>query len=389
MDNSKNNNDLNYDNKKEICKLIKPIPLDLFQLVCRDINTNEPLNKHFKFKVTIILCMFLLFISLFIYVIIFNKRTKIISSKINIGIFFGVCIVLSIYYTLMTFLEESLQGETGDVGPPGQKGDKGQQGLLGQTGFKGAPGEVGPDGDTGPIGKAGPIGNIGPIGIRGIRGDRGAKGMRGYKGLQGPQGIRGKPGINGLKGPKGPKGDDNNLKFIGAILDDNKTPDNSLSQPVFTYNSEFQKTNWRDSSTFYDVNNDIGNMLKCDKKNSIEKSDISYNECKDLCTNEVNNDGYKKCVGIYGDIDKQNPDTIKSKCYICPEIVKDLSYLSEADSTGKRINLKLNSSSQNPRPTYSWENFVTGFRLKTIKKPGEENDSAHVFLKNIIISSKK
>ena len=61
MDDSKNNNYLNYENKKEICKLIKPIPLDLFQLVCRDIDTNEALNKHFKFKVTIILGMFLLF----------------------------------------------------------------------------------------------------------------------------------------------------------------------------------------------------------------------------------------------------------------------------------------------------------------------------------------
>ena len=383
------NNDLNYDNKKEICKLIKRIPLDLFQIVCRDIDINEPLNKDFKFKITLIICMFLLFTTLFIYVIIFNKRTKIINSKINIGIFFGICIILSIYYTLMTFLEESLQGETGDKGLTGEKGDIGPQGTLGQTGFKGKPGQVGLDGDTGPIGSPGSIGDKGPIGIRGIRGDRGEKGMRGYKGMQGPQGIRGKPGENGLKGPKGPKGNDSNLKFISAILDENKTPDNSLSQPVFTYNSEIQKTNWRDSSTFYDVNNDVSNMLKCDKKNSIEMSDISYNECSSLCTNDMNEDGYKKCVGIYGDIDKQNPDAIKDKCYICPEIVKDLSYLSEVDSTGNRINLKLNSSSQNPRPTYSWENFVTGFRLKTLKKPGEENDSAHVFLKNIIISSKK
>ena len=389
MEDSKNNNDLNYDSKKEICKLIKPIPLDLFQLICRDVDTNEALNKNFRFKVIIILCMFLLFLTLFIYVIIFNKRTKIINSKINIGVFFGVCVVLSIYYTLMTFLEESEQGETGDIGPQGLKGDKGPQGFLGQTGFKGEPGIVGLSGDTGPIGKTGPVGDKGPVGIRGVRGDRGPKGLRGYKGMQGTQGVMGKPGLNGLKGPKGPKGEDNYLKFIGAILDDNGTPDNSLSQPTFTYNSEYQKTNWRDSSTFYDIHNDISNVLKCDKKNAIERSDISYNECKDLCTNDVNENGYKKCVGIYGDIDKQNPDTIKNKCYICPEIVKDLSYLSEVDTTGKRINLKLNSSSQNPRPTYSWENFVTGFRLKTLKKPGEENDSAHVFLKNILISSKK
>ena len=388
MEHSLNNN-LNYDIKKETCKLIKPIPLELFQLICRDTDTTDPININFKFKAGIVMCMLLLFIILFIYVIAFNKRTKIINSKINIGIFFGISIILSIYYTIMTFLEESIIGDTGDNGTPGQKGNNGTQGILGQTGFKGSPGKVGKQGDTGPMGPAGPKGDSGPIGIRGKRGDRGIQGLRGYKGLQGLQGIRGKPGVNGLKGPKGPKGQDNSVKFIGAILDDNKTPDNSLSQPVYTYNSEIQKTNWRDSSTFYDIKNNVSNMLKCDKKKSVEKSDISFNECKNLCTDEIDENGYKKCVGIYGDIDKENPDVIKSKCYICPEIVKDLQYLSESDSTGKRINLKLNSSSQNPRPTYSWTNFITGFRLKTVKKPGEENDSAHVFLKNIIISSKK
>lgn len=389
MEHSNNNNDLNYDNKKETCKLIKPIPLELFQLVCRDTDITEPINKNFKFKAFIIICMLLLFIAIFIYVILFNKRTKIINSKINIGIFFGSCIILSIYYTLMTFLEESIIGDNGDNGISGQIGDNGPMGILGQTGFRGMPGKIGKQGDTGPMGPPGPVGNSGPIGLRGKRGDRGIQGRRGYKGQQGPQGIRGKPGTNGLKGPKGPKGLDSTVKFIGAILDENKTPDNSLSQPVYTYNSEIQKTNWRDASTFYDIKNDISNMLKCDKKKSIEKSDISFNECKNLCTDEIDENGYKKCVGIYGDIDKENPDIIKSKCYICPEIVKDLPYLSESDSTGRRINLKLKSSSQNPRPTYSWENFVTGFRLKTVKKPGEENDSAHVFLKNIIISSKK
>jgi hypothetical protein len=101
------------------------------------------------------------------------------------------------------------QGPTGDSGPKGPAGDTGPQGPTGDTGSDGATGPAGPKGDTGPAGPAGPKGSTGPAGpagptgAKGLKGDKGDKGDTGHKGDQGPAGPR---GLQGPPGPPGPSG---------------------------------------------------------------------------------------------------------------------------------------------------------------------------------------
>lgn len=157
--------------------------------------------------------------------------------------------------------------------------------------------------------------------------------------------------------------------------------DNSIAYPVYTYGSEYQETVWDEVYNYYDVKNDKSNREKCDIETSIRYENKTYNECKELCTSDVTDDGYKKCVGIYGDLDPDNPDTIISNghCFICPERIHSYDYV---------LNNIKSQESANKKASNVWTNFVTGIHLKTVKTPSEENDSAHAYLGKFYITNK-
>lgn len=363
-----------YDSKNEFCKITKSVPLSLFKASCKNVNINEQINISYRNKVirnfTILIILFIAIV----YILIINKKTNILKSRINIGVLFMVCIILSTYYSIMTYLDAGIQGSIGDKGLKGEIGDRGPQGIIGPTGFKGAVGEIGENRTSGPTGPVGLIGPKGPIGIRGIRGERGDKGLKGYKGKQGDKGTSGKSGINGQKGPKGDKGDDS--KLISEAVDG----DSSKLFPVFTYYSDSQKTTWLQPYSYYDVHNEISSYLKCDLDRSIKYENRTYNECKSLCNSDVDETGYRKCVGMYGNLDPNNPNGYRGECFICPE--KIYTRQSFLDNLG---NIPKQSNSTDPNK--SWDKFVTGYRLKTLRTD-EENDSAHTYLSNFFVTNK-
>ena len=364
-----------YDSQNEFCKITKSVPLNLFKSNCKNVNFNEQLNISYRNK---FYRNFLIILILFIisnYFLSINKTTNILDSKINLGALMMICIILSIYYLIMTYLDAGIQGDYGNKGLKGIQGDKGPQGTIGPTGFKGQVGDIGENRTSGPTGPNGPPGPNGPDGPRGIRGERGDKGIKGYKGLQGDKGVSGRPGISGQKGPIGDKGDDNTL--IAEAVDG----DSSKLFPVFTYYSDAQNTIWSSPYNYYDVHNDISSYLKCDLNNSIQYENRTYNECKELCTNELDETGHKRCVGMYGDLDKDDPDESRGECFICPEKVIDKqSFLENLDKIPKQSNPS--------DPTKSWDRFVTGYRLKTLMTDEGENDSVHTYLTKFFVTNK-
>ncbi|XP_023191342.1 collagen alpha-1(VI) chain [Xiphophorus maculatus] len=120
--------------------------------------------------------------------------------------------------------EEGSRGKRGPRGEPGEPGPRGEQGREGSTGANGEPGEPGrggppgyrgdegppgPEGPKGPRGIKGSAGDRGPIGERGVPGERGngTKGCHGFQGYPGARGDAGEPGTKGTPGPKGDDGD--------------------------------------------------------------------------------------------------------------------------------------------------------------------------------------
>ena len=363
-----------YDANNEFCKITKSVPINLFKANCKSTNFNEQINISYRNKVIRNFVILLLLFTVLTYIILFNKKTNILKSRINIGVLFMICIILSTYYSIMTYLDAGIQGPNGDKGIKGLTGDKGFQGVVGPTGSKGPAGDIGENRTSGPPGPEGSEGPKGTIGIRGIRGDRGDKGQKGYKGQQGDRGASGKPGISGQKGPKGDIGDDSTL--VAKAVDG----DSSKLFPVFTYYSNSQKTTWVQPFNYYDVHNDISSYLKCDLDRSVQYENLTYNECKELCTNEVDESGYKKCVGMYGNLDPNNPDQYRGDCFICPEkVITKQSFLDNLGNIPKQSNPS--------DPNRSWDRFVTGYRLKTLRTD-EENDSAHTYLTNFYVTNK-
>ena len=363
-----------YDSNKEFCKLTKSIPLRLFKVNCKNVNYNEQLNISYRNRIIRNLSILITLNLILIYLLIINKRTNILKSRINIGAFFMICIILSSYYSIMSYLDEGEKGPYGDKGPKGKNGEKGPIGIIGPTGFTGRAGNVGENSNSGPPGPPGIIGDKGDPGIKGLRGERGEKGEKGYKGNQGEKGITGKPGVNGSKGPKGNNGKDN------TIIENPVDGDSSKLYPVFTYYSDSQKTTWSQPYTYYDVHNDISSYLKCDLNNSVEYSNRTYNECKSLCTNEIDSKGYKKCVGMYGNLDETDPDGSRGECFICPEkVFTKQKFFDNLNNIPKQSNP--------PDPMKSWDRFVTGYKLATVRND-EDNDSAHTYLSNFNVTNK-
>jgi len=358
--------------KDEICKIMNNIPLELINIVCKEANIYGDINLSFIGGSL----LFVIILIIIFYYGFFKKTTTILRSNKIVGIILMICIILSIYYSLMTILEESEYGMNGEKGFSGSVGISGIRGKLGHTGNQGKIGNVGKNGDVGPMGPNGPNGDIGPNGVRGYRGNRGIKGLKGYKGIQGISGITGKPGVNGDTGPKGEKGNDNKILFGGAKGGSNMFGDSNALHPVYTYDSEYQKTKWLEEYKFFDIKGEKKYRNKCDTNKSVKYSNKTYNECNNLCTDEIDKDGYMKCVGIYGDIDPEQSDIKRGDCFICPE------QIDTSESVQK--NMKLLDSA-NPRSTESWLNFVTGIHLKTVL----DNDSAHAYLSKFYISSKE
>jgi hypothetical protein len=362
--------------KDEICKIIKKIPLELINIICKEANIYGDINPSFKIRFIGGSILSVIILSILFYYGFFKKTTTILRSNKIIGIILTICIILSIYYSLMTVLEEGEYGMNGEKGFVGQNGPSGIRGKLGHTGNQGKIGDTGKMGDTGPLGPLGPRGEKGPRGIRGFRGNRGLKGIQGYKGIQGDPGVTGKPGVNGNSGPKGIKGEDNKILFGAAKGGSNMFGDSGISYPVYTFDSERQGTKWYDVNPFFHIRDDKEYRNKCDINNSVKYSNKTYNECKNLCTNKMDKDGYMKCVGIYGDIDPDKSDIKRGNCFICPERIHT--------SESVQQNMKLLESA-NPRSTEAWFNFVTGIHLKTVL----DNDSAHAYLSKFYISSKE
>lgn len=360
-----------YDSNKEFCKMTKSVPLSIFKLNCNDVNYDELINSSYRNKFIRNSSLLILLFLLINYILLFNKKTKILSSKINIGVLFIICIILSLYYSIMSYLDYGIQGPPGEKGLNGDIGLKGPKGLLGPRGFKGAVGVIGEKGDTGPIGPIGLQGDKGPIGIRGNRGDRGEKGPKGYKGIQGDIGLSGEKGVNGQRGPKGDKGKD------GVLISEAVDGDSTKLHPLFTINSISQRTTWRQPYQYHNVHNEIKSHLKCNFNESTEYENKTYNECKDLCTDEVDSIGYKKCIGMYGNFDKNNPDGSPGLCFTCPEkILEKNEFINNLNK--ELIHLKSDSN---------WDKFITGYKLKTVK--GEtENDSVHAYLSNFKVVNK-
>lgn len=368
-----------YDSKVEFCKISKFIPLNLIKMNCKNLDISESMNSSYKMKIFLRLLILLLLLFVMCYFLFINDKTTILKSNINIGVLLTIFIILSMYSTIMTFLEFGRQGPIGEKGVRGSSGDQGVKGNFGPSGFMGKSGSVGLNGNIGPPGIKGPPGNIGIMGPRGLRGPRGIKGKKGFKGKQGIKGINGEPGVNGFSGPKGEKGEDNVLNIIAA-----KGGDSNIPHPVFTYNSESQNTNWRNIYNFYDIHDDKTNMFKCDTARSREINNSTYNQCKNECTKELDENGYMKCVGIYGDLDLENPDIISGngKCFICPEVIYTTDYYISKlkDISGKK-------SANSVNPNMPWENFVTGIKLKTVRND-DEIDSGHAYLTNFYVKNK-
>ena len=373
---------IEYNNNDEMCKIIKNIPLELINIKCKNANINGDINTTFIIKFIGAVILLLTILSITFYYLFIKKETRILRSNTTVGIIFTICIILSVYYILMSYLEEGQKGLDGKKGLPGEKGQKGLSGKLGLKGHRGKMGYIGDSGNFGTTGPSGQTGDKGSQGIRGIRGTRGKEGVPGFKGLQGDSGTMGKPGINGEIGPTGEIGDDNTILFGAGEGGSNMFGDTNKSHPVYTYDSDYQGTIWREFFKYYDVKNEKSNREKCDVSKSIKYNNRTYNQCRNLCTDELTEDGYKKCVGIYGDLDPNNPDTISSSgsCYICPERAQTLDYIVD--------NFKLRHSA-NRRATDIWSNFVTGLHLKTVKNDTEENDSAHAYLSKFYISNKQ
>uniref|UniRef100_A0A3B5LHR7 VWFA domain-containing protein n=1 Tax=Xiphophorus couchianus TaxID=32473 RepID=A0A3B5LHR7_9TELE len=141
---------------------------------------------------------------------------------------------------------QGLPGEPGGAGPTGDKGERGDdvgditssqgynscslscQGEPGPRGEQGREGSTGANGEPvrlknkfhstfgfisqgpkGPRGIKGSAGDRGPIGERGVPGERGngTKGCHGFQGYPGARGDAGEPGTKGTPGPKGDDGD--------------------------------------------------------------------------------------------------------------------------------------------------------------------------------------
>jgi hypothetical protein len=362
--------------KDEICKIINKMPFELINIVCKEANIYGDVNSSFKIRFIGSSILLVIILLVLFYYGFFNKTTTILKSNKIVGIILTICVILSIYYSLMTIMEEGKYGMDGEKGFVGSPGKSGVYGKLGHTGNQGKIGDVGNKGDVGPLGPTGPKGDKGPKGIRGIRGNRGPKGSKGYKGIQGETGVTGKPGINGDSGPKGEKGEDNKILFGAAKGGNNMFGDSGISHPVYTYDSENQKTKWYGKYPFFHIKGDKEYRNKCDTNKSVKYNNKTYNECKNLCTNEIDKDGYMKCVGIYGDIDPDKPNMKRGDCFICPERIQTSEYIQQ--------NMKLLESA-NPRATEAWFNFVTGIHLKTV----QDNDSAHAYLSKFYISSKE
>lgn len=355
----------------EVCKLLVKVPLKIFNLICKDRNIYGEINPIFIRNLSIAMVFFVTVLIIILYFLFFNKNTTLLYSNKNVGVMLTVCLILSIYFGIMSILEEGEYGMDGEKGFAGDPGDPGPQGKLGHLGLSGEMGNQGINGGSGPIGNIGPTGNIGPMGVRGIRGKRGVKGRKGYKGLQGDKGVSGKPGAPGIQGPKGEKGEDNRIIYRAA-----KGGDSNIPYPVYTYDSEFQSTKWLEPYPFFNIKKDKKFRNKCQIENSTVIENKTYNECVSLCNNDIDNNGYLKCVGIYGEIDPNNPNTKRGKCFICPERKETLDYV--------KNNRKLLESA-NQDPSSIWGNFITGIRMKSL----EDNDSAHAYLTNIFISNKE
>jgi hypothetical protein len=371
-----------YNNYDELCKSLKELPIELVKIKCKDYNLKGDINKTFLVKGISFLILLIVLLSLILYFLFIRETTRILNSNIRVGILITTCIIFSVYYSIMSYLEEGQQGLIGEKGATGEQGPPGIKGKMGLKGYRGDIGITGDPGDIGLLGPDGPPGPKGDTGVRGVRGNRGKTGIKGYKGIQGENGKNGKPGVNGEIGPPGENGDDNSILFGAAEGGSNMFGDTNKSHPVFTYDSEYQDTIWKEYFKYYDVKNDKSNREKCDTSKSTLYNNKSFNECKELCTDELTEDGYMRCVGIYGDLDPTNPDSIFSSgsCYICPERIQTLAYIED--------NYKLRNSA-NKRATDIWPNFVTGLHLKTIKNDTEENDSAHAYLSRFYISNKE
>ena len=295
-----------------------------------------------------------------------------------------ICIILSLYYSIMSYLDFGIQGPDGDKGVQGNTGIQGPPGFLGPTGYKGKVGNIGKNGTSGPPGPPGIIGDQGPPGIRGIRGERGLQGKKGYKGQQGEKGVSGTLGSNGQIGPTGYSGKNNSIIVTPADGDSSKL------FPVFTYNSDSQQTTWLNSLPYFDVHNEISSNLKCDTEKATMYPNLTYNECKNICTNDLDEDGYKKCVGIYGNLNKENPNGVRGDCYICPERIYSKQTFMDIPNLPKYPLYNMSyipKSANGPDPTVSWTNFISGYRLKTLKSESE-NDSAHVYKTNFHVTTK-
>lgn len=356
--------------KDELCKIFTKIPLELLSYVCKDANVYTDVNKSFKIRFIIFNIIAFIIFLLLSYYGFFKKETSILKSYKIIGIILTINIILSIYYTLMTIMEEGKYGMDGEKGFQGEPGETGIMGKLGNTGYIGKVGSSGTNGDIGVMGPKGSTGDTGPRGVRGIRGERGIKGINGYKGKQGDGGVTGKPGLKGDQGPKGEKGNDNKILYVAA-----KGGDSGVSYPIYTYDSEYQGTKWYEPYPFYNIKDNKEMRNNCDIKNSISYENKTYSECVALCNDEKDERGYLKCVGIYGEIDP-NVSSKKGKCFICPERKATIEYVNS--------NLKVLESA-NPSSTEAWTNFVTGIGMKTVK----DNDSGHVYLSKFSISSKE
>lgn len=205
-------------------------------------------------------------------------------------------------------------GPQGPAGPQGPQGIPGPQGPQGPAGTSGLPGATGPSGPQGPQGIAGPAGAIGPAGPQGLQGLQGVAGATGAAGPQGTAGINGASayqvavtngfvgteaqwlaslvGAQGAQGPQGPAGTANSnsgyyqvqelfnnssASMIAATGYNNPnnypysfthTYDN-LNTVEFDFNllSTIQRCfKLSISFKFYDVNNNLVNVLFNDKE---------------------------------------------------------------------------------------------------------------------------
>ena len=182
------------------------------------------------------------------------------------GIIVFISLLISIYYYILSNLNDKLigpQGPQGIQGPPGDIGIKGLKGIQGVKGPKG------PRGLTNFYSIKGPKGIQGERGVKGDRGKRGPRGPNGDKGYKGDPGDSGNIGLTGKRGEKGIKGNaqiDNKLKFILDDLDYEK------SQEIPTKNSDADKhyfslgvkypginipNNFNDESTKWNTDNNI------------------------------------------------------------------------------------------------------------------------------------